>query len=799
MQAWCLKKLIFAETNIFMLQALQKNKYTGTNGIVLLLLLFIVSACNTTRFVPEDKYLLRMASIQMQDKQEVEKDELEGYIKQKPNTRILGVFPFHLSVYNTLSRGKEKKYKTKLKNVIGEEPVIYDAYRVDKTVTQLKQFLDNKGYYHADVSKEVVFGERKAFVFYKVTCNEPYRIRNISIQINDSLISKLVLNDTLNRTLLKRKAVFDSQVLEKERIRLTRMLKNKGYYTFNKELVTYLADSALNSNQVDITLKIKRPVTGATISDSLGSSLPYRVNKVYVLLDVPAKKLSNEERAAFDTLVIDNHHYIYRGSEPDIKFETLFSKIKIKPDSLFRIDDADRTYKNLSGLQQFRFINIKFAEQALLQQDSLQPLDCYIRLSQLTAQSYQIELEATNSENHWGLGGNLLYRHKNFYRGAEIFDIKFSGAFEFLRNTVLEDESSSSLPAYFEYGIESKVRIPKFWLPFNLKASKFDEQYQPKTNFTANYNYQKRPYYTRTLLNAGYGYSWTTHDKYRHYLNPVELNVINLRDTTELFTQYFDTLYLKHSYESQFISASSYVFQYSGQDYKKRIDFPFVLFKTEVAGNILNLINKSIGRQTSDDGYYELFGTRFGQYVKSDIDFRYYHHTGENSLLVYRGFFGVGIPYGNSDLLPFVKKYYSGGPNSIRAWQVRSIGPGSFVDNSSFPDLAADLKLEVNLEYRFDIIWVLEGAFFLDAGNIWAINKYDDRPGAQFELDSFAKELAIGTGFGARFDFEFILFRLDLGMKIRDPELSEGKRWIHLHRGIESGDFAWNIGIGYPF
>jgi outer membrane protein assembly factor BamA len=764
---------------------------------LVVVIVVLLAGCNSTRFVPEDKYLLRKSTVHIIDKQAIEKDALEGYIKQKPNTRILGLFPFHLTVYNALNRGKERRFKNKLKKVIGEEPVIYDEFMTDKTVSQLEQFVKNKGFYHAVVMKEVRFLKQRAFVDYFVTGNEPYKIKEINYQIGDSLLNQFVLTDSSGNTLIKRNTLFDSEILEDERVRITKLLKNSGYYNFSKELINYLADSAHNSREVGLTLRIDSGILVQS-SDSVIPHQRYRIDKVYVILDLKGEQLTDQTQE-LDTLHFEDGTFIFKGKESEIKGETLFSKIRLRPGSLFTLNDADKTYKNLSGLQQFRYINLNFAEQAATEDDSLRKLNCYIQLSQFTAQSYQIEFEATNSDNHWGLGGNLIYRHKNFYRGAEIFDVKLSGAFEFLRNTVLDEENNNSLPALFEYGIESKIRIPKFWLPFKLKAPRFDEKFQPKTNFSVNYNHQKRPFYTRTMVNAGYGYSWTSKEKYRHFLNPVELNVINLKDTTPEFTQYFDTLFLKHSYESQFISATSYTFQYSGQDYKKRIDFPFVIFRAEIAGNVLNTLNNLMDRQTSDEGYFELFGTRYAQYIKSDIDFRFYQHTGENSILVYRGFMGVGLPYGNSELLPFVKKYYSGGPNSIRAWQVRSIGPGSFVDNSTFPDLAADVKLEANLEYRFNIIWALEGAFFLDVGNIWAINKYDDRPGALFKLDSFAKELAIGTGFGARFDFEFILFRLDLGLKLRDPELESGNRWIHLNRGIASKDFAWNIGIGYPF
>ena len=241
------------------------------------------------------------------------------------------------------------------------------------------------------------------------------------------------------------------------------------------------------------------------------------------------------------------------------------------------------------------------------------------------------------------------------------------------------------------------------------------------------------------------------------------------------------------------------MYEFSNQNKKKIRNFSYLRVRTEIAGNIINGMNMLVGTQKNEDDYYELFNTRYAQYVRADIDMRYYQYINKTSLFVYRSFFGIGNPYGNSEVLPFVKKYFAGGSNGIRAWQVRSLGPGSFIDDSNFPDLAADIKFETNIEYRFDIIWKLKGAFFIDAGNIWAINKYDDREGAMFKFNSFYKEIAIGTGFGARFDFDFILFRIDLGIKARDPELPIGKRFIWLNRSLNGNDYSWNIGIGYPF
>jgi hypothetical protein len=754
----------------------------------------VLMACQPTRYVPKGERLLKKSSIELEQTPYIKSSEIEGYLKQKPNTRILGIIPFHLMSYNALNMGRERKWKTKLKTVIGEEPVIYDSLLTEKSVKQISQFLKNKGFYESEI--RYTDRGKKVRLNYQIRLNKPIRLGEIYWQIQDSLLREIVLSDALNSSLLKTGGIFDADLLEAERQRIVKMLRNSGYYGFIKESVDYLVDTTIAPYVANIYIRFNQPGDNNPGSINIRK---HRIHNLLVVLDQPgivADSIRNStvtEMGDYDTT------YLFNGEEPSLKRETIFSRITFRPGEIYSMQKVEDTYRQLSALQQFRYINIQFIRSSHQSIDSLPGLDAVIQLSSQDAQSYQIEFEGTNSENHWGLGGNLLYRHKNVYRGAEIFDIRMSGALEFQRNVILLEESDRFLNGYWEFGLESKLLIPDFWLPFHIRLERFQKRYYPKTNFSVNFNNQRRPSYTRKLLNGAYGYRWSGNTGSTHLLNPVELNIIMLSDTTSEFSQYFDTLYLRHSYESQFIQAASYSFQYSSQDLKRRKDFHYFRWNAEMAGNMLKLTSDLVGRQKNDAGYYEIFSIPFAQFVKSDFEYRYYHYHGVRSLIVYRAYFGIGIPYGNAEVLPFVKKYYSGGPNSIRAWTVRSLGPGSFVDDSSFPDLASDMKLEMNVEYRFDIFWKLKGAVFLDAGNIWAINRYDERKGALFKPDQFVREIAIGTGMGARFDFDFILFRIDLGIKLRDPERVPDKRWVlsNWHNGDPL--FAWNIGIGYPF
>ena len=779
------------------------KKQTVVKLLILSLITFLFS-CSSTKTIPDGQYLLRRnKTVIISKNNDIDKEILEEYIKQTPNTRVLGIFPFYLHMYNMLNKGKEREWKNKLKKVIGEEPVIYDKYLTDKSKKQLALYLKNKGFYNAIISDTVKNINGKAFVTYFINPNEPYRINTINYSIPDSFIRTILLNDSAKNTLLTTGKLFDVDILNAERVRITKLLHNKSYYNFSKEYIDYLIDSTLNSKQVNINMRIKLVSSIDKNQNRVFTNhKKYITRKIFVYLDMGHRQLNADSlmtNNGYDTLLYHGLTFIYKNKMP-ITPDVIAHQIVFKPNEFYSSKKESLCYKYLAGLRQFKFIDIQFNEIEEINKnstDTFHSLDCHIRLVRHTSKSYQVEFEGTNSSTHWGVGENVRFNHKNLFGGAQIFSLKLSGALEVQHDIIGESNSDNFLPNTLELGLETSVKIPKFWTPLN--TGRILKKYHPGTTISLLYNYQDRPDYTRTLINAGYGYHWKSSKNKNHLFNPLDLNIINLKDTTPQFSQYFDTLFLKHSYESQFISSSSYLYEFSNQDKKKIRNFSYLRVRTEIAGNFINGMNMLLGTPKNEDDYYDLFNTRYAQYVRADIDMRYYQYINKTSLLVYRSFFGIGNPYGNSEVLPFVKKYFAGGSNGIRAWQVRSLGPGSFVDNSNFPDLAADIKFETNLEYRFDIIWKLKGAFFIDAGNIWAINKYDDREGAMFKFNSFYKEIAIGTGFGARFDFDFILFRIDLGIKARDPELPIGERFIWANRRLNGGDYSWNIGIGYPF
>ena len=492
--------------------------------------------------------------------------------------------------------------------------------------------------------------------------------------------------------------------------------------------------------------------------------------------------------------------------------DVLYNSSYIQPGQLYRANLVDRTQALLAGLKLYRFVNIRFEEAEAPDTASTEGkwLNCHIQLVPAKYQSYSVDIEGINSSGNLGAGGNFKYQHKNLFRGAEEFSLSFGGSVQNQWST--EDESSFSTQ---EIEGETEIIFPKFWMPF--KIERFRQRYNPKTSLSVAYNYQRRPYYTRTIANGKVSYLWKSSKETSHSLTPLEVNYVAIPTVDADFKAWVDTTYLRYSYEDHLISSTSYSIVYNQQEVNKRKNFWYINWNVEEAGSMLSLWAKYFGEkvsETSDDGgvekYDNVLGVRYAQYIQSDIDIRYHHYLNRINSLAYRFYVGVGYPFGNLDVLPFEKRYFSGGANSIRAWPVRGLGPGSYYNQeASYYDQTGDIKLELNAEYRFKLFWALEGALFLDVGNIYTIRKDispDEDERAVFLFNDFADKLAVGTGLGLRFDLKYFIFRLDTGLKLRDPfDYSDypdkhfKSKWIPGSRSYSWDDVAFNFAIGYPF
>lgn len=776
-----------------------RYKYTRLTPIFFLIGVWMLTSCSSTRYVPEGKFLLNKITVKI-DENNLKREELKMHIKQKENLRILGMFKFHLWVYNLSSAKKENDW---LKQ-IGEAPVLYDEFQTCKTVSQLQIYLKNKGYYNAEVNDSVttVGNGKKVNLSYNIATGQPYRVRKWFYSIKDPGVQEIILADTVNR-LLRNDDIFDLDVLNAERKRITQFMKNRGYYKFAEEFVTFQADTNFFNNRVDLIVN----VDDALLKNEEENIVPhqkYKIGKYEIYPTYKATDLTGKSNeTSLDTLVANDYTFVYSG-KLNYKPELFYSINRLKDSTFYSLQNAEKTYRALNRLKQFSLINIGFNETNLFDNDSIPLLDCRMQLSPLPRQNFSVDVEGTNSSGNLGVAGNLNYQHRNVFGGAEVFDLQIKGAREKQQALIANNSLDFNTR---EFGLESSLTIPKFLSL--IKGKKFFSFQIPETKFTLGFNYQNRPDYTRTITNLKFGYNWKTTNFQFHTLNLVDLNYVHLFDQDSTFINSIRDLYIKSSFTDHLIFASNYSWMYNTQNVNKREDYVFYKVNFESAGNLLSLYSKFINKSQITDvdtitnetsTFYRILNTRFAQYVKADFEYRYGHFINKVSSVVGRAFVGVGVPYGNLGVLPFEKKYFTGGANGIRAWQVRSLGPGSYkAEQGTYPNQSSDIKLEASLEYRFKLFWRMEGALFTDAGNIWAINYKDNREGAVFKIDEFYKQIAVGSGFGLRFDFTYFLFRLDLGMKMRDPSLPAGKRIVPGNYSITGDHFNLSFAIGYPF
>ncbi|MFP4060819.1 MAG: BamA/TamA family outer membrane protein [Bacteroidales bacterium] len=752
-----------------------------------------VFSCSPVKYVPESDYLLHDVEVKL-EKKVVGKSEVKNYVRQKPNKKIFGFIRFHLGLYNLSKIEKDNWFNNWLRE-IGEKPVVYDEFLTRKSWEQIGLYMRNKGFYNAEVSDTVLFHkDKRATVQFFIKPGKPYLINSIGYNLEDTGLVKYIIPDTVNR-LIKPGDKFDVDKLQEERVRIEQNLKSLGFYDFSKEFIYIEADTSIGDYKVDLILGIRENIVQDDVGNtSLENHKRYKINKLYFIDDYdPALELDNNGIPVGYKMELFDSIPFYHYNDLTLKPAVLEQSNYIRPGKYYNINDADKTYRHISSLRVFKFVDVKFLPVGLNDGDKEKNLlDCSINLSPLKLQSYAIEVEGTNSSGNIGVAGNLVYQHRNLFRGAEILDIRVRGAVETFNETYRNDLKNT-----LEFGLEANLRLPKFLLPF--KTEQFIKKYNPKTAITAAYNYQRRPDYTRTIANATFGYNWRQTNHISHIVNPFELNAVKIFEIDQAFLDTIRGTYLENSYKDHYVSITSYSFVFNNQEIGSNKNFSFLRLNAETGGNSLLFLSQAANFER-EEGNYRLFGLRFAQYIRSDLDYRYYQTINETDKLVYRIFAGAGLPYGNSEALPFEKKYFGGGANSLRAWQVRTLGPGSWSGElGRYPNVTADIKIEGSMEYRFKLFWILEGAMFLDAGNIWAISENDERVGALFEVDKFYKDIAIGTGFGLRFDFNFFLFRIDAGMKLRDPSYLTGQRWLPGNRPLTGDDMAVSVGIGYPF
>jgi outer membrane protein assembly factor BamA len=811
-----------------------------------MVLALFFNACNPARKLKQGEYLLNKNYVIDKDTK-IDKSDIETYIKQKPNRKIFVAFRFHLWLHNLVNEdrvkrkrilfekkiekrnkrrvNKGKKEKKNNRQLLGEwllnisePPVIYDSLLSEKSAKQIKLFLNNKGYFISTAKDSVHYKRRKKVdVYYKINASEPYTINKLDYKIPDELVKYYVLSDTSN-TLIKRTSNYDVDVLQQERERIANELNNNGYYLFTKDYIYYAIDTNIGNKKVNVTLGIKNFVRKySDNSDSIIETPHQRfyVNKIFIQPDFISKKMDGTPK---DTTVAEDY-YILHTQKLRYKTRVLLNSVFIRK-GLYQLKDVDDTYKRLSDLKAFKTINIFFVP------DKGDYLNCYIQLSPILKQSFTIETEVKNTSGNPGIGGSIVYQNRNLFKGAEVLELRLKVGVE--AQKIFNDKAINSgigdpVKQFntVEIGPEGNIYIPRFLIPF--KKIKPSKNSNPRTIFTSSFIYQGRPQYYRYIANLSFSYTWKETATKRHTVTPLMLNSVkvNLQPAfSQYLTESVHDLYVINSFSNHLSTTTRYSFSYNEQEIKKLGSFSFFKFNAESSGNILrgmyDMIN-SFHPNTfikNSKGEYQLFDVIYSQYLRTDADYRYYYNVNEISKIVFRIAAGIGKPLKNFPQLPFERSFYSGGANGIRAWQSHTLGPGSYADDGLFSfDQFGDGQLEGNIEYRFNIFKMLNGAVFMDGGNTWLRVPAANRPGGDFQLDRFYKEIAVGSGIGLRFDFNFFIIRFDLGLKVRDPQFSESKRWVInnlfnpewknnyrlTHNNSKYGFFAFNIGIGYPF
>lgn len=761
--------------------------------IFTIIISLLLGGCSVGKFIPEGQYLLDEVHISS-DNSEIKSSEMYSYVRQKPNSKWFSLVKLPMYIY--CASGKDStKWINRFLHRIGDAPRIYDPSVAEETRLQILGAVQNKGYLSAQVSLEERKKKNKLDAYYKVSSGKPYMISSVNYNVEDYVIRGLLMNDSV-KSGLKEGMRFNVNMLEEERNKIAQYLLNRGYYRFNKDYITFQADTVWGTYKIDLTMNISLSSNRGESTGSLHRQ--YEIRSVNYILDGDNAYAANES-STVDTIQYDGINILY-DDKLFLRPGVIASHNRIVPGKLYSNRDVMSTYSSLSRLGILKYSNIRFVEH--LDNDSAY-LDAYVSLSKNKNKTLSFQVEGTNSAGDLGAAASVTYTHRNLFKGSETFNIKVRGAYEAV--TGLEGYSNNN---YTEYGVETSLEFPEFMFPF-LKSD-FKKSVNAKSQVSAKYNWQIRPEFERTLASAAWSYRWNSRRRASHRLDVLDINYIYMPYRSKTFIEYLNYMdeinpLLRYSYEDLFIVRLGYTYTYnsagvSTQQTAKKSSYS-IRFNIEESGNLIYGFSKLIHGKPSDGESFRMGNISFAQYVKTDFDYAKNIMIDDRNAVVFHIGTGIAIPYGNSKSLPFEKLYFSGGANSVRGWSVRSLGPGGYRGASGSLDYVnhtGDIKLDMNVEYRTHLFWKLNAAAFIDAGNVWTLkNRYSDSTG-QFAFNRFYKEIAVSYGLGIRFDLDFLILRFDGGMKAVNP-MGSGIERFPLIVPDFSRDFAFHFAVGYPF
>ncbi|MDD2530107.1 MAG: BamA/TamA family outer membrane protein [Bacteroidales bacterium] len=809
----------------------------GIKKLLNLLFLFfltviIITGCSPYKHISKDGYLLSRNKVLISEKN-LPKSDFVNLIKQDPNSSFIGV-KWGMYFYSNSPAGEDSTVSFFSRNVfrrLGQKPVEFSKDLTYSSAKEMKEYLRVKGCFDGKVVDSVVYKKRKAKVFYHVNIGKRYKVDTFFVSSEDNSILPSVL-EIMSNSPIKKGVYYDETMFADERDRLALELKKQGFFDFSAEYILFNIDTSNNNYTTKVNLFISSKRKSANLEDdsstvvqnnTFSSFKKFKIRNIYIYPDY-STELLNTDLSKLDTSIIFHRQKDKFGLNKYVFIAPLPQKMKIKPilrsvmfqrDSFFSPIYAERTYNALNQLRNFKFIDISyipfiFDNKATELDTSL--LDCVIRLSLEKPVQISTSLEAnfsavnnslleTNSSN-LGMEFNVGVFHKNIFKSAEIFSSNAKATFE-MRSDIFNRNADTisrwSLVNALEAGIDFGIEFPRFLIPFGTKF--YSMQFLPHTTIKAGYNFQKRAYFERSIFNLNYGYSWNYTTKYSHAIIPIDINFVKINITSQDYVDFIATLdrRIRYQYSDHLVTATRYSFIYNSQKLNKKEDFHYLRFNIESAGNLIYLINNLSASPQNELKQYTIFGIPYNQYLRTDFDFKRYIYLNEKQSLVYRVYGGIGVPYGNSKGLPYEKSFFSGGNNNHRAWELRELGPGSSkMDETQLRyDRSGDIQIGGNIEYRFPIYSIVEGATFMDVGNVWTLYEQKDMDGGQFQFDRFYNELAVGAGLGLRLNLQFFIVRFDFAIKVWDPAEDLKNRLVIPNtkfRGINL-----NFGIGYPF
>lgn len=729
-------------------------------------ILLAVSSCSSVKYVDDGSLLLNKVEVKVVGNyDDINVGQLKSYVRQKGNSRWFSSVKIPLATYS-LSGRDTSRWVNKMLRSIGEAPVLFDSIGAQRSCEDLRLALRNMGYMDAQVEMTPrMRGPKKMDAVYLLYPGEPYYVRHFNYDIRDSIVAQIISDNTNGKTFIQDGMRFNVNSLNDERKRITDLLTDRGYHKFHKDYITFKADSSIGNKTFDLSLILHQYVAGR---DSLSLHPRYIVNSISYSSGNPSDSLIHLRRSV------------------------LAANTAIKDGDYFSSSALRKTYNQFGRLQAVKYTNISFAEN-----ENSRLLDCNIQLITNKPHSISFEPEGTNTAGDLGAAFAITYQNRNLFKGSEVFNLQLRGAYEAIRG--LEGYKNQD---FIEYSVESSLSFPRIIAPKFL-TNIIGNRYDARSEVSVMYDLQNRPEYHRRVLSMAWKYKWSNeghHDRYQ--IDLLDINYLFMPWISDTFRKDYledDTnrnAILRYNYENLLIMKWGVGYNYNNGRYAIKAN-------VETSGNLLNLCSGLLNFEKNEQGQYKVFGIAYAQYAKADFDFTNNISFDYNNQLIFHVGFGIAYPYGNSTILPFEKRYFSGGANSVRGWSVRELGPGKFKGtdgNIDFINQTGDMKLDLNVEYRAHLFWKMNGALFVDAGNIWTIRNYEDQPGGQFKFSEFWKQIAVGYGIGFRMNFDYFILRFDLGMKAVNPSYEiDGGEQFPLVKPKFSRDFTFHFAVGLPF